>query len=156
MADTPTILVIAHTPSPNLKRLAEAALAGTRHPDLEAVTGRCLSPFETGPDDVKAAAGLLLVTPENLGSMAGATKDFFDRCYMPCLEETQGRPFRAIVRAGHDGTGTCRQIETIATGLRWKPVDAPLVCRGAWQDAFLTQAEEAGLHLAAGVEAGIF
>lgn len=151
-----TLLIVAHAPSENTARLRDAAALGARDPDIEGVACRILSPFDTGPDDVLSAAGLLLITPENLGSMAGATKDFFDRCYMPCLDRTQGLPFRLIVRAGHDGTGTCRQVETIATCLRWRSVEAPLVCRGPWDEGFLGQAQEVGLHMAAGLEAGIF
>ena len=37
--------------------------------------------FESSTKDILEADGLLIGTTENLSSMAGATKDFFDRCY---------------------------------------------------------------------------
>ncbi len=61
-----------------------------------------------------------------------------------------------MIRAGHDGTGTKRALESILTGLRWRQVHELLLLRGQWQDAFLAQAEELGLYMAAGLDAGIW
>lgn len=115
-----------------------------------------LGPFDAGPDDLLRARGVILGTPENLGYMSGALKDFFDRIYHPCLEATQAMPYALWIRAGHDGTGTRRAVEGIVTGLRWRAVRTPLVCRGAFDPAFLPACEELGLHMAAGLDAGIF
>jgi len=151
-----TLLVVAHVPSPNTTRLRDAVLAGAGSLDVQDLTVRGLTPFETQPDDVKRADAVILGTTENLGYMSGALKDFFDRCYYPCLEETQGMPYAAYIRAGHDGTGTRRAIETIVTGLRWRAVADPLVLRGAFQEVFLGQCRELGALMAAGLEAGVF
>lgn len=79
----------------------------------------------------------------------------FDRIYYPCLEIKQGLPFALYVRAGHDGTGTCRAVDTIITGLRWKAVREHLVCRGEWNEDFVDQCRELGTTVAMSLEAGI-
>ncbi len=153
---TKKLLVVAHAPSPNTQRLRDAVLAGARHPDIEGVDVACLAPLDAGPEDVLKANAIILGTTENLGYMSGAMKDFFDRSYYPCLEKTQGLPYALFIRAGHDGTGTRRAIESIATGLRWRQIREPLLCRGAYQESFETDCEELGTLVAAGLEAGIF
>ena len=150
------LLIVAHAPSPNTRRLLEAVLEGARDPEIAGVEVEALSPFDTGPNHVLAAQAILLGTTENLGYMSGALKDFFDRIYYPCLEETQGLPYALFVRAGHDGTGTRRGVETIVTGLRWRAVQEPLICRGAFDEAFLDPCRELGTLMAAGLEAGVF
>jgi multimeric flavodoxin WrbA len=155
MADK-TLLVVAHVPSPNTVRLRDAVVAGARTLQVDGLQVRSLTPFETQPDDVKTADAVILGTTENLGYMSGALKDFFDRCYYPCLEKTQGMPYAAYIRAGQDGTGTRRAIETIVTGLRWRAVAEPMVLKGEFQEAFVDQCEELGQLMAAGLEAGVF
>lgn len=131
-------------------------LAGAALPDIEGVEATTLGPFATGPDEVLAADAVILLTTENLGYMSGALKDFFDRCYYPLLDRTDALPYALLVRAGHDGTGTCRAVASITSGLRWKPVREPVVCRGQWDPGFLDQARDLGSFMAAGLEAGIF
>ncbi len=150
------LLVVAHVPSANTLRLAEAVLRGARNPEIAGVAVRHLPPLEAGPDDVLGADALVLGTTENLGYMSGALKDFFDRVYYPCLDRTRGLSYALYIRAGHDGTGTRRAVETIVTGLGWRAVREPLLCRGEWQDTFLDDCEELGTLVAAGLEAGIF
>lgn len=136
--------------------MRDALLAGAGAPEIDDVEANALSPFETGPAHVLAADAIILLTPENLGYMSGALKDFFDRCYYPCLEQTQGRPYALVIRAGTDGTGTRLGVERIVTGLRWRAVQEPLVCRGEWRPEFVDQCREVGMLMAAGVEAGVF
>lgn len=150
------LLIVAHAPSDNTRALLEAVRRGAAAPEIEGVEVRALSPFDTGPEEVLAANAVILGTTENLGYMSGALKDFFDRIYYPCLERTQGLPYALYIRAGHDGTGTRRGVETIVTGLRWRAVREPLVCRGEFRADFIPQCEELGTLVAAGLEAGIF
>lgn len=152
---TKTLLIVAHAPSKNTKKLAQAAYDGASHPDLD-VNVILKPPQDTQPEDVLAADALLLGTTENLAYMAGLTKDFFDRCYYPVLEKKQGMPFALYIRAGFDGTGTKLAIKTITTGLRWEWIQEALILQGDWQEVFTEQVEELAMTLAAGVEAGIY
>ncbi|UAW97153.1 flavodoxin family protein [Halopseudomonas nanhaiensis] len=150
------LLIVAHAPSDNTRRLAEAALRGAQHPDLSDVQALWIPPLEAQPDDVLAADAIILGTTENLGYMSGALKDFFDRCYYPVLDVKQGLPCALYIRAGMDGTGTRRAVESIVTGLRWNWAQDPLVLQGSWQESFADQAQELGLYMAAGLDSGIF
>lgn len=149
------LLIVAHAPSPNTLKLREAAERGARHPDIEAVDVTVKAPLDAGPDDIRACDAILLGTTENLGYMSGALKDFFDRSYYPVLEEKQGLPCALYIRAGRDGTGTRRAVESIVTGLRWHWAQEPVVLRGEWQEAFVDQAEELGLYMAAALDSGV-
>jgi multimeric flavodoxin WrbA len=155
MADK-RLLIVAHAPSDNTTALLNAVLEGARADATLNVEVTALGPLKAGPADVLAADALILGTTENLGYMSGALKDFFDRSYYPCLEKTQGMPYCLYVRAGQDGTGTRRGVETIVTGLRWRAVQEPLICRGAWDEAFVGRCRELGAAMAAGLDAGIF
>jgi hypothetical protein len=150
------LLIVAHAPSANTERLRDAVIAGARSDDTPTVEVVALRPFDAGPEHVLAADAIILGTTENLGYMSGALKDFFDRSYYSCLEKTQGLPYCLYVRAGHDGTGTRRGVESITTGLRWRAVQEPLICRGDWQEDFVGQCRELGAAMAAGLDAGIF
>lgn len=150
------LLIVAHTPSPNTLRLREAAEDGARQGDFSGLLVKSLSPFEASAEDVLGAQAIILGTTENLGYMSGALKDFFDRIYYPCLERTRGLAYALYIRAGHDGTGTRRAVESIAAGLGWRAVQAPLILRGDYRDEFAAQCSELGMAMAAGLDAGIF
>jgi hypothetical protein len=151
-----TLLVVAHAPSPNTRRLLQAVLEGARHPELQSIEPRHVAPLDATPDDVLGADGLLLGTTENLGYMAGATKDFFDRVFYPCEERTRGLPYALYIRGRHDGTGTRRAVESIVSGMGWKRVQEPRLFIGDFEDAFLDACRELGGAMAAGLEMGIF
>lgn len=150
------LLIVTHAPSPNTRRLRDATIDGAREGGGDTVEVVAKPALEAGPDDVMQADGLLLGTTENLGYMSGGMKDFFDRTYYGVIEEKQGLPYAVFIRAGLDGTGTRRAIESIATGLRWKAMRDPLICKGDWRDGFVDECNELGMLAAAGVDAGIF
>ena len=151
-----SLLIVAHAPSENTRALLDAVHSGAEEACTGSARVTCLSPFDTSPDVVLSANAVILGTPENLGYMSGALKDFFDRCFYPCLEKTEGLPYALFVRAGQDGTGTCRAVQSITTGLRWRAVQEPLVCRGAFDPKFIEECRDLGAGMAAGLEAGIF
>lgn len=161
-----TLLIVFHTMTGGTRQMAEAAAAGAA--GEAQVRVRLLTAIEAGPGDVLAADGYLFATPENLASMAGLMKDFFDRCYYPALDCLQGRPYALLVCAGSDGHNAVRQLERIATGWRLKPVAPALIVntRAQTPEAILApkliapdelaRCHELGAALAAGLALGVF
>ena len=84
------LLLIYHSQSGGTDTMAQAVLTGARDTDVSGVETRVLSPLATSAEDVCAADGLILGTPENFGYMSGALKYFFDHIYYSCLDHTQG------------------------------------------------------------------
>ena len=150
------LLIVAHTPSPNTKQLANSAFTGSQNPAITGVKVVMKTPFKTTIKDVLRANAILLGTTENLGYMSGALKDFFDRTYNEALGKTDGLPYAVYIRAGMDGTGTKRSVKSITTGLRWREVQSPLILKGDWRTEFLLETKDLGMGLAAGLEAGVF
>ncbi len=70
------LLIVAHAPSPNTRRLFDAVVEGARSDENQNLEVVALSPFDAGPEDVLAAGAIILGTTENLGYMSGALKDF--------------------------------------------------------------------------------
>lgn len=155
MSKSKKLIIIAHAPSENTLSMLKAVVKGASHVDIDNVDVNYIPPLDVLPDDIKSAHAVIIGTTENLGYMAGLIKDVFDRCYYPCLEHTEGLPFTFYVRAGLDGTGTRRAIESIATGLRWRLVQEPLICKGDFDEQFIAQCEELGLAMAASLDSGI-
>jgi multimeric flavodoxin WrbA len=160
------LLIVWHSHTGGAQQMARAAAEAARAED--GVEVRLLHAPEARPEDVLAADGYLFVTPENLASMAGLMKDFFDRIYYAALERINARPYAALVCAGSDGAGAVRQIERIATGLRLKPVAPALIVLTHAQtpEAILApktigrddlaRCAEVGAGLAAGLATGVF
>ena len=150
------LLLVVHAPSPNTEKLLNAIVSGAADTETNGLEVNHRSPFQADAKDVLEADALILGTTENLGYMSGALKDFFDRIYYPCLEKTQGLPYALYIRAGMDGTGTQRGVEAIVTGLRWRAVQEPLICRGEYKASFQDQCRALGMAMAIGLDAGIF
>jgi multimeric flavodoxin WrbA len=120
-----TLLIVWQSMTGGSAQMAQAAAEGARN-ETE-VKVRLLAATQAGAEDLLAADGYLFVTPENLATMAGLMKDFFDRCYYPVLGRIEGRPYAAMVCAGSDGSGAARQIERICTGWRLKAMAPALI-----------------------------
>ena len=160
-----TLLIIYHTLTGGSEQMAKAAQRGAAE---HAVNVRLIRAREAQPDDVLGADGYIFVTPENLASMAGVMKDFFDRTYYAVLDRIIGRPYATLICAGSDGTNAVRQIDRICNGWRLRPAaEALIVCTHAQtQETILApktiggedleRCAEIGAALAAGLELGIF
>jgi multimeric flavodoxin WrbA len=145
----PRLLVVHHTPSPAVHSMLDAMRDGAKDPAIEGVDVTVRAALAATVVDVVEADGYLLLTPANLGYLAGATKHFFDQIYYPCLEETSGRPFGFAIHGNDDTTGAERAMQTITTGLRWRGVAEPVLVTGAPQRADLDACRELGATVAA-------
>lgn len=161
-----TLLIAYHSMTGGTEQMVQAAAEGAAAE--AAVEVRLRRASQAGPRDVLEADGYLFATPENLASMAGLMKDFFDRCYYPALDRINGRPYAALVCAGSDGQNAVRQLERIATGWRLRSVAPTLiVCTHAQTPeaimrpkqigaAELAQCRDIGAALAAGLALGVY
>ena len=123
---------------------------------------------KVGPAQLLTADGFLFACPENLASMSGVMKDFFDRCYYPVLGKIEGRPYATMICAGSDGDGAARQIARIALGWRLKPIADPLIictqaqtpeailAQKAIPEADLARCHDLGATIAAGLAMGVY
>lgn len=160
------LLVVWHSMTGGTRQMADAAAAGAA---AEAgVEVRLLHASDAAGADLLAADGYLFATPENLATMSGLMKDFFDRSYYAVLDRIEGRPYASLICAGSDGSGAARQIDRIATGWRLKAVaPALIVCTHAQTPeqilrakqiapADLARCTELGAAIAAGLALGVF
>jgi multimeric flavodoxin WrbA len=167
MADQKTLLIVWHSRTGASRQAAARAARAAREtePSLEVVD---IMAADATAALMLSANAYLFVCPENLASMSGEMKEFFDRTYYDCLDQLNGRAYACVVCAGSDGQGAVRQIERIATGWRLRQV-APsviLVTNAQSGEQILAQkqldatqldeAADTGAALAAGLVMGMF
>ncbi len=166
MAGVNTLLIVYHSMTGGTEQMASAAAEGAAA--AAGVETRLLRAAVATPEDVLKSDGYLFATPENLASMSGVMKDFFDRCYYPALERLNGRPYATLICAGSDGHSAAAQIERIAIGWRLRAIaPALIVCTRAQTPeailapkhigaADLAACREIGATLAEGIGLGVF
>ncbi len=158
------LAIVWHSRTGAARAMAEAAYAGA----CEAGEAVMLAAESAQPDALLAAQGYLFVAPENLATMSGAMKEFFDRCYYPLLGRIEGRAYATLIAAGSDGSGAQAQIDRIATGWRLRRVADPLIAVTGAQTpeailapkhvdpAVLAGCREMGQALSEGLALGVF
>lgn len=148
-AGPPSVLVVHHTVSPALAELVEAVVAGVQHPELDgAVRAEVRPALSATAHDLLSARGLVLVSPVNIGYMAGAVKHFLDTVYYPCLTATHALPYGLVVHGNSDVTGGVRSVETIAGGMGWARVATPVEVAGAPTAEVIEACSELGATVA--------
>jgi NAD(P)H-dependent FMN reductase len=160
----PRLLIIHHSRTGGAEQMAYAA-ADAAVGETEVILKYAA---EATPADLLSADGFLFACPENLASMSGVMKDFFDRTYYPVLGQIEGRPYASMICAGSDGEGAARQIARIATGWRLKPMADPLIicthaqtaeailARKTISEAELEKCRQLGATMSTGLAMGIF
>lgn len=158
------LAIIWHSRTGTARAMAEAAAGGA---EAEGACRLIEAEFAV-PEDLLESAGYLFCCPENLGSMTGEMKAFFDRCYYPLLGRIEGRAYSAMVAAGTDGSGAERQLDRIVTGWRLRRAAATLIVKTGAQtpeeilgskrvpEALLQDCRNLGRAMAAGLALGVF
>ncbi len=159
-----SLLIVYHSRTGGSRQMAEAAY----HAAKEEIETDLKEASQTEPADVLAASGYIFCAPENLATMSGIMKDFFDRCYYPVLGQIEGRAYAQMICAGSDGQGAMRQIARIAQGWRLNEVQpAIILCTHAQtpdailapkvlSDDQLTPCRDLGQAIGAGLNMGVF
>ena len=150
-----TLLFVSHTPSQNTENLAQSCLSEMQlyGAGLNIIHKASL---DASAQDVLTCDALVIATTENIGYMAGLTKDFFDRGYNDWLYHTDGLPVAFYIRAGLDGTATASTLGRFAHGLRWHQIRPSLILKGDYRAEFEAQVAELGGAMAAGLDTGLF
>jgi len=148
------ILIVYHSQTGNTQKMAEAVADGARQ--IEGASVYLKRAGDTTAEDLLAADGIAIGTPENFGYMSGMVKDFFDRTFYAAQEKVFRKPYVVFVCAGNDGTGALRAVERIALGYKFKTVYHPVVCKGKVTEDILEKCRELGGVLAGGCVEGIY
>ena len=154
----PSILLVQQSRTGGTAQLADSFAVGVDMANAELATPVDLArvaALDAGPADVLDADAIAIATPEHFGSMAGATKVFFEEIWHDCLDLTVGRPWQLLVKAGNDGSGTVESVQRLVTGLRWTEFRPPLLVAGDVDESHLEHAMELGGSLALSLDAGL-
>ena len=124
------LIIIWHSRTGSARQMAEAAHKGAQDVARElSAESRFQAVLcqaaQTTAQDLLEADGFIFCAPENLGSLSGEMKEFFDRCYYDVLERLNGRLYAVLIAAGSDGQGAVRQTEKICTGWRLEAIAPP-------------------------------
>ncbi len=156
------LTIIWHSRTGAARAMALSAARGAGH------RAHLVEASSVTADHLLGSQGYLFVCPENLGTMSGAMKEMFDRCYYPLLGKVEGRPYATVIAAGSDGRGAQAQIDRIVTGWRLKRVAPPLIINMSAQTPEqilapkvvpapdLSACEELGAALGEGLSLGVF
>jgi NAD(P)H-dependent FMN reductase len=156
------LLVVHHSPTPALRALADAVLAGARDDEIEGVDVVERAALEATAADVLAADAVLLGTSANFGYMSGALKHFLDTVFLEVGGSLSddgaagGPPATSTrvlwglwVHGRYDVTGAVLSVTSIVQALPWTRSAPVLEVLGDVDDADLAAARDLGGTLAA-------
>lgn len=135
-----TLLIVWHSRTTASKQLALSAAQAAKDvlEEMECahqVQVLCKPAEEVESSLLLEADAYLFCAPENLGSLSGEMKAFFDKNYYAVIDQINGRPYGLIVSAGSDGQGAVKQTERICTGWRLQLMMPAIIVNVAAQTA---------------------
>lgn len=134
------LLIVWHSRTGAARQLAQAIERGALQTAAELGHDddfriRWFQAHEARAADLLAADGYAFCAPENLASLSGEMKEFFDRAFYEVEDKLAGRPYGIAISAGTDGAGAARQVERICTGWRLRLLAPALIVRNGAQTA---------------------
>ena len=149
------ILVIYHSQQHgNTRKMAELVAKGCRQVAGVEVQVVDVNQERVDIDDLVAADGLALGTPDYFTYMAGGLKQFFDDALLASYggKETMNKPYVAFVTHGGGG-GAIESVKRLAKSLKYREVAPPVLSKGAPSGEAAKQATALGKALAEAVSA---
>ncbi len=154
------LLVVHHSPTPTVRVLTDAVIAGAHDDEIEGVEVVVREALEARADDVLGADGYLFGTTANFGYMSGALKHFFDTIFLEAggaladdgsaVAASGGKkPYGLWVHGRYDTTGAVRSVQSIVGALPWVQAAGVLEVLGDVTDEHEAAAYELGGTLAA-------
>ncbi|GAB3299612.1 flavodoxin [Epidermidibacterium keratini] len=141
-ADAPKVLVVHHTISPSTQAVYDAVMAGLHVEELAGLEVVAVPALHADVAYTLEASAVIVLSPVNIGYLAGAVKHYFDQIYYPCLEATRTLPFAAVLHSNQDAAGALRGLQAITTGLGWQQVAEPLIVNRDPDAAMTEQIQE--------------
>lgn len=156
----PRLLVVHHSPTPTVRELTDAVVAGAGDDAIDGVELVVRDALSATADDVLGADGFLLGTTANFGYMSGALKHFFDTIFLEAggaltddgsagAGEGGRRPYGLWVHGRYDTTGAVRSVQSIVGALPWRQAAPVLEVLGDVGPAEREAAYELGGTIAA-------
>jgi NAD(P)H-dependent FMN reductase len=153
-------LVVHHSPTPVVRSLTDAVVAGAHDDAIEGVEVGVRPALDATADDVLAADAVLLGTTATFGYMSGALKHFFDPIFLQAggalgddgSAGTSGggrTPYGLFVHGRYDTVGAVRSVLSIVGALPWTRAAEVLEVIGEVGEEQLAAGYELGGTLAA-------
>lgn len=167
MSRKKTLLIVWHSRTGAARQMADAARQGAEdvatelqaHDQIDIIVKRAR---DADADDLLGADGYVFCAPENLASLSGEMKEFFDRNYYAVLEQLNGRPYVLLISAGSDGSMAAKQAARICTGWRLSEAAPTLIvnmqaqtAEEIWAPKQITQQNHADCHEKGGTVAAL-
>lgn len=125
------LIIIYHSRTGGAKQMASAAFdaAKLHSQNVKIYNAENLDFSADFENDFLNAKSFIFACPENLATMSGEMKTFFDKFFYKAVDKIQARPYAVMICAGSDGENTVRQINRIVTAWKLKLVAEPLIIK---------------------------
>jgi multimeric flavodoxin WrbA len=140
------VLIVYHSRTGNTEQMAKAVEEGASSiAGVEVIRKKA---EEASAEDVLGCDAVAFGSPTNIGYMAGALKEFFDRSFRQVRGKVKEKPYIAFVSCAMEGKGAVDSIESICSFLEMKKATDSVVIKGRPSSELLVPCRDAGNTLA--------